>query len=306
MSGPQPVGVVVLTHNRRAQLVRTLERMVRLDDAGPIAVVDNASTDGTRDAVAAFAPRVKLVRLKRNQGAAGRNAGVAELRQPYIAFCDDDTWWERGSLQRGAAILEAYPRLAVLTARILVGDLDVDDPTSTRMAASPFANVLGFPGTEVVGFMAGACIMRRSSFLEAGGYHPRLFLGSEETLLTIDLLAGSWHMGYVPELVVHHHPSSLRDAARRRALIARNALWCALLRRPLSSVIAEARRMLAQPHWVERWSNVGATLRALPWILRERRVVPAQVDAALARRDAFDASWHPGPTEDSRQAQFSR
>jgi GT2 family glycosyltransferase len=288
------VGVVVLTHNRRRQLVRTLERMVRLDDAGPIAVVDNASTDGTRDAIAGFAPRVKLVRLQANLGAAGRNAGVAELPQPYIAFCDDDTWWERGALGRGAQVLDAFPKLAVLSARILVGDRETEDPASMRMGASPFANELGFPGTEVVGFMAGGCIMRRRAFLEVGGYHPRLFLGGEETLLAIDLLVAGWHMGYLPELVVHHHPSSLRDAARRRELLARNALWCALLRRPMSCVLAEARRMLGQPHGRRRWRSVAATLGALPWILRERQVVPARVEAALARRDAFDAAWQHG------------
>jgi hypothetical protein len=35
--------------------------------------------------------------------------------------------------------------------------------------------------------------------------------------------------------------------------------------------------------------SVGATLRGLPWILRERRLVPAHVEAALAALDAFEA-----------------
>ena len=291
MNAPADVGVVVLTHNRRKQLLRTLERMAELEEAASIAVVDNASTDGTSAAVSRYAPRVKLIRLPRNLGAAGRNAGARGITERYIAFCDDDTWWERGSLKRGAEILDACPRLAVVTARILVGDCDLEDPASARMAASPFPNTLGIPGMEVVGFMAGACIMRRRAFLEAGGYHPGLFLGSEEALLAIDFLVSGWRMGYAPQLVVHHHPSSLRDAARRRELLARNALWCALLRRPLRRVAKEAMRMMAQargPRYLLR--GAGATLRGLPWILRERRVVPASVEAALVALDTFQTS----------------
>ena len=79
------------------------------------------------------------------------------------------------------------------------------------MAASPFPNTLGVRGSELVGLLGGACMMRRAAFLEAGGYHPRLFLGREEALLAVDLLTAGWHMAYIPGVVVHHHPSRLRD-----------------------------------------------------------------------------------------------
>ncbi|HEX2289082.1 MAG TPA: glycosyltransferase, partial [Pseudonocardiaceae bacterium] len=46
------VTVVIITHNRRAELLRTLARMTALPDQAPVVVVDNASTDGTCDAVA--------------------------------------------------------------------------------------------------------------------------------------------------------------------------------------------------------------------------------------------------------------
>jgi len=289
MSDTRRVAVIVLTFNRKSELLRTLDELTALPEIASVTVVDNASTDGTADTVARCFPHVQLVGLPENLGAAGRNAGVQAVDTPYIAFCDDDTWWERGSLTRGAEILDAYPRLAVLSARVLVGKRNVEDPTSARMAASPFPNRLGYPGTEVVGFMAGACIMRRQAFIDAGGYDPRFFVGGEEALLAIDFMVAGWHMGYSPELVVHHHPSISRNAPRRRQLLVRNALWCAWLRRPLSGALEETQRRLREARRERSlvWS-VAASMRGMSWVLRERRVIPRHVEAALRQREAFD------------------
>ncbi|MEV4708894.1 glycosyltransferase [Actinoplanes sp. NPDC049316] len=42
-----------------------------------------------------------------------RTIGVRRLDTPYVAFCDDDTWWEPGSLRVAAELLDAYPRIGV-------------------------------------------------------------------------------------------------------------------------------------------------------------------------------------------------
>ncbi|HJW27326.1 MAG TPA: glycosyltransferase [Rhodocyclaceae bacterium] len=282
------LAIVVLTHNRRQEILATLERLAG-SGAFPICVVDNGSGDGTASAVARAFPAVRILRLEANLGAAGRNHGVRQMDAAYIAFCDDDTWWEPDSLARAADILDRYPRLAAVTARVLVGPENREDPTSALMAASPLPNLLGIPGAELAGFMAGACVMRRSAFLAAGGYEPRFFIGGEERLLALDLLAAGWHLGYIPDLVVHHHPSRLRDASGRRRLLLRNALWCAWLRRPLGGAWQETRRWLAgvrdDP---EVLAGALAALSGLPWVLQNRRPLPAHVELRLRllERDA--------------------
>ena len=127
------VTIVVLTCNRRDEVLRTLAHVVDAHPALPIVVVDNASHDGTADAVTRRHPHVKLVRLAANLGAAGRNAGVAASATPYVAFCDDDTWWLPGGIERAIEVLDAHPRLAVVTARILVGERRHEDPTNALM-----------------------------------------------------------------------------------------------------------------------------------------------------------------------------
>ena len=64
------VTVVVLTHNRRDELLRTLSRLHALPERPPVIVVDSASVDGTAEAVRHGFPDVDLVRVRRNVGAA--------------------------------------------------------------------------------------------------------------------------------------------------------------------------------------------------------------------------------------------
>ncbi|WP_416237093.1 glycosyltransferase [Streptomyces sp. RB17] len=74
------------------------------------------------------APEMTLLRPDRNLGAVGRDIAVRHARTPYIPFCDDDTWWQPGSLRRAADLLDARPRLAALTARTMIGPDGTGDP----------------------------------------------------------------------------------------------------------------------------------------------------------------------------------
>ena len=283
MADPR-VAVVVLTYNRADDLSRTLTRMLAVPERPSIVVVDNGSSDGTPAVVAQRFPGVTLVRLAANAGAAGRNAGVARVDAPYVAFCDDDTWWAPDSLRRGADLLDAHPSLAVITARVLVGPGEREDPTCTEMAASPLDREPGLPGAPILGFLAGASIVRRNAFLAVGGYEPRFFIGGEEALVAVDLVARGWGLAYVPELTVHHHPSPRREPRRRHGLVVRNALWFAWLRRPLASAL----RVTVSTVMAERASASGlqgcaAALAGAGWIAKARRVVPPHVEARLAR-----------------------
>lgn len=279
------VTVVVLTHARRVEAERTVERLLALPESPPVILVDNASSDGTPAAIRTRFPSVRVLALPVNLGAAARNAGVRAARTPYVALCDDDAWWAFGSLSRAAALLDAYPRLAVVTGRVLVGPDAHEDPTCTLMATSPLDRDPGCPGRPVLGFLAGAAVLRRSAFLDAGGFEPRFFLGGEEALLAIDLAVRGWSLAYAADVVAHHHPSARRGpAAQRRRLLLRNALWCAWLRRSAPDALLRSLALMREYRGV----RLSATLRALagaPWVLRHRRVAPPAVQRALRSVD---------------------
>jgi GT2 family glycosyltransferase len=278
-----PLTVVVLTHNRARELQHTLWRLTQLPERPLVVVVDNGSQDGTAARVRERFPQVRLVRCGRNLGAAGRNAGVAEVETPYVAFCDDDTWWAPGALRTAARLLDAHPGVAALAARVLVGPERREDPTCTVMAQSPL-DAFGLPGPALIGFMAGAVVMRTDAFRAVNGYEPRLFIGGEERLMGLDLAARGWRMAYVPELVVHHHPSSLRDAGGRRALVLRNELWIAWMRLPWRSAWRETSRVLKASAQSGQLSGaLWGAFHGLPWALARRRPVPPAVEALWCR-----------------------
>jgi GT2 family glycosyltransferase len=281
---PDPrVAVVVITHQRRAELMLALGRLRALPERPHVVVVDNGSSDGTADAVRAGFPEVELIASPQNLGAVGRNVGVARLDTPYVAFCDDDTWWEPGSLRVAADALDAHPRLAVVTARILVEPAGVEDPIVPELRDSPVRGAAWLPGPALGSFLAGASVLRREAFEEVGGFSERLWLGGEEELMAGDLAAAGWELCYLPALTVHHQASTARDPHRRRRDGIRNTLWTTWLRRPLRPAMRRTLQLLRTvPRDRVSADGLLAAVRGLPWVLRERRVLPPHAEARFA------------------------
>ncbi len=279
---PQPaVTVVIATRNRSGELCRTLGELAALPERPPVIVVDNASADGTPAAVAARFPAVQVVRLARNRGAWARNIGAARAATRHVAFSDDDSWWEHGSLTRAVAALDASPRLGLVAARTLVGPQQADDPINGQLAASPLP-AGSLPGPRVLGFLACAAVVRRSAFLSVGGFSRLLLLGGEEELLAMDLAAAGWAAAYLDQVVASHWPSSQRNPASRRRLAARNEVLIALLRRPpdvaLTAVTGLAARL---PYDRTAAGALASLVPALPQALRGRRALPPEVEAQV-------------------------
>jgi GT2 family glycosyltransferase len=275
------VTVVVITRDRRDELLPTLDRLADLPGSPPVIVLDNGSTDGSAAATRAAHPRMTVVPLGRNLAAAARNIGVGMARTPYVAFSDDDLWWAPDALPAAVEVLEREPRTAVVAARVLVGPEEREDPVCALMAASPLPNDGGSGGVPVVGFLAGAAVVRRDAFLAAGGFSRHFGVGGEEEPLAVDLLRAEWRLAYVPEVTAHHHPSPVRDPLRRRRVEVRNRLWAAWLRRRAPVALARtAEALKGAPVWVAVPALAEAA-RAIPWVLRERRPVPDDVEAML-------------------------
>jgi GT2 family glycosyltransferase len=279
---PAPVAVVIATRNRATELLATLARLAALPEQLPIVVVDNGSTDATAELVRTHHPGVRVVGLRANRGAAARTVGARLVDSPYVAFSDDDSWWAPGALGRAVEVLNRHPRLAVLAARVLVGPDQRLDPVCDQMAHSPLPPADDLPGPSVLGFIACGAVVRRTAFLEVGGFDVRLGVGGEEQLLSVDLATRGWGLAYVEEVVAYHHPSPTRDPSGRRRIQVRNALWSAWLRRPLGGAARQTAHLAALAiHQPGAWSGVLLAMLGLPWVLRERRPVPRELEAAL-------------------------
>jgi GT2 family glycosyltransferase len=295
------IGMVVVTRDRCAELVGTLDHLrATFRGRGPrgsaasaagarelpaLVVVDNGSSDGTARAVGAAHPWCQVIELQENLGAAGRTVGAQALGTDLVAFVDDDSWWPPTSLDRAVELFDAHPGMGLLAAQVRLEPTGERDQVCALMERSPHSPPPGvdLPGPAVLGFVACGAVVRRTSYLEVGGFHPRFGIGGEETLLALDLAAAGWGCAYVDAVVAHHRPSPSRDPARRAAVVARNALWTDMLRRPFDVVAAHAQRL------AEQATVDDASARGLAWAIDgapalwgERRPLPPWLERQLS------------------------
>jgi GT2 family glycosyltransferase len=279
------LGVVLLTYNCQRWIARTADQLALLKH--PVVVVDNGSQDGTLDILRRY-PRFELIPLERNIGAAARNYGVRRLATDYVAFCDDDGWYEPAGLAIAAELLDRNPQLAVVNARILIRDEARLDPISALMAASPLPDVGNLGGAALASFMAGACVIRSSAYLRVGGYDQRFFIGGEEETLSYKLIRDGWQLRYRPEVVLHHYPS-VANVDNLRHYGVRNTLVNAWLHRRLGSAVRWSCFILTDsPKDRNLLRGVAMALRAVPWIFRERRPMSHELDELLS---ILDRHW---------------
>jgi N-acetylglucosaminyl-diphospho-decaprenol L-rhamnosyltransferase len=242
-------------------------------------LVDDGSLDGTAEAVRAAAPDVRVLRLHPGRGVcAARTEGVLRAGTPYVAFADDDSWWDDGALPAAADVLDGHPRLAVVAARILVGRDGRLDPVSAAMARSPLP-ADDLPGPRVLGFVACGAVVRRDAYLEVGGFPPRYVIGGEEAALALALAAAGWDLAHVPSVVARHEPhdGGVRPGRARR--VVRNDLWTTWRHRRGTGLLTATARDLRRARSGAQVAGVADALLGLPHVLRDRRPVGAAVEA---------------------------
>lgn len=114
------VSVLIPTFNRREQLVSALQSVLRQTrTVDEIVVVDDGSTDGTREMLDDFTQQYAdipvLVIHQENRGpSAARNAGIKAASGELIAFLDDDDVWFPEKTERQLSIFASDPRLDLL------------------------------------------------------------------------------------------------------------------------------------------------------------------------------------------------
>jgi GT2 family glycosyltransferase len=286
MASPARTSFVIASRNRAPELARTITRLLDTTQC-PIVAVDNGSEDDSVARIRQFADhfpeRVTAIELKCNRGAVARNVGVAACRTPNVAFCDDDSWWAPGATEIAEDILDRHPTVGLLAARTIVMPDHRDDPMAAELADSALGRRPDMPGPSIMGFMTCAAIVRKSAFVEAGGFSELLFFYGEEQLLAMDLAARGWQLCYCPELTAYHQPSTVRgDPASRNARELRNAALTAWLRRPMKPCLkATGKLLMAAVRDPEHARAAMQALMRIPAVANMRRPLPIQVERAV-------------------------
>lgn len=278
---------VIASRDRSPELVAVVGRLLR-ESSCPIIVVDNGSRDDSVAALSVLAARspdrLVVIPLAENLGAVGRNVGVAAADTPYVAFCDDDSWWAPDATARAEEIFARHPTVALLAARTVVLPSGRVDELSDLLAGSALGHDPALPGPSILGFLACSSIVRKDAFEAVGGFSRILHFRGEEGLLALDLAAAGWDLCFSPDLVAYHQPSSVRppDAAQRARSLRNDVLTTWLRRPPGECVRAAGRLARAAARDEEHGKALAEALRLLPSVWRGRRRLPRDVERSLA------------------------
>ena len=138
-SGSRPlVSVVLPVWNRRQQVLEAIESVLAQSyDHWELLVVDDGSTDGTRDVIRGLLadPRIRLVLQEHRGAAAARNHALAESRGEIVAYLDSDDVWYPTFLAAVVQALEEQPSRDAVYAALLVSH---PDPAETFLRGAPF------------------------------------------------------------------------------------------------------------------------------------------------------------------------
>lgn len=120
------ISVIITCYNLERYIAGAIRSVLdQSSAAAEIIVVDDASTDGSRERIAAFGDRIRLVALARNEGVLGATlAGLHVATGEIVAFLDGDDLWRPHKLDRVAAAFAADPQLILLSHDYAIVDGD--------------------------------------------------------------------------------------------------------------------------------------------------------------------------------------
>jgi N-acetylglucosaminyl-diphospho-decaprenol L-rhamnosyltransferase len=240
---PRPTtSIVIVSYNVRELLLRCLASIEASAGSAfiQVLVVDNASTDGTVDAVRAGFPDVELIDARVNRGfGAANNLALARTHGPQVMFLNPDAELGAGALAELTRALWSEPGVGVVGPQLVFPN-GTTQPSRRRFPDIPLALIESTPIQPLwprfsglaryfvrdrsdavrqdVDWLVGACLLARRAVLdEVGGFDERFFMYSEELDWCRRVRAAGWRVLYCPTARVIHceGQSSEQNLARR-------------------------------------------------------------------------------------------
>ncbi|MGI8713977.1 MAG: glycosyltransferase family 2 protein [Solirubrobacteraceae bacterium] len=192
-----------------------------------VVVVDNDSSDGTRELVEAGFPQARVVSSRNRGFAHGNNRGLETTTARYVLFLNPDTEIRQGTFGGLVDALDARPDVGLVGVRQFTPDGELF-PTIRRFpnAARALGDALrserwpvqpSWAGERVLDsavyereyecdWTSGSFMLARREALQSAGFlDERFFIYSEEPDLCLRMKRAGWIVLHVPTLSIMHH-----------------------------------------------------------------------------------------------------
>jgi GT2 family glycosyltransferase len=297
------VTIVVVSYNTRELTLRCLETLLARggDVCAEVVVYDNASQDGSAEAIAARFAGIRLIRATENVGfARANNIVAAQARAPWLLLLNPDTETYAGAVSRLLAFARANPRAGICGGRTLFpdGSLNPHSCFNRITLRSQLCRTLGidklFPQSGVfspeamgdwrrdsvrrVDIVVGCFLLiSRSLWLRLGGFDLKYFMYGEEADLCLRAAALGYTPMITPQATIMHINGASSNARADKIVL-----------------VGQARATLIRDHWPPARVPLGL---ALLWLWAGLRFAASSLAAPLtgpgggARRRTWAAVW---------------
>jgi N-acetylglucosaminyl-diphospho-decaprenol L-rhamnosyltransferase len=290
----------VVNTNGRDALLACLDAIDATHPAGleaELLVLDNASADGSAEAVAEWASRAdgsagqtRLIALDRRTGKAANDSRLLrEARGEYCLLLNEDSELRPGATEALVDAMRSNPRAGAAGALLLDPD-DRPQPCAWRLPSlgtalagalflhRPLVTQSGGTRTRAVGWVqSAAMVVRRRAAGEVGFLDPEFFVYSDETDFCKRLHDAGWSILHVPAATAVHHEQLATDveAARRRIVEFHRGRDLYMRKHHSSAAVAISRLLFA-------WAYLPRALAALVLPGHDPRRYLLHARAALA------------------------
>jgi len=228
MSSVPKLTISLVNTNNRDLLRACLQSLYSVDHSASFEVilVDNLSTDGSREMVAAEFSKVQLVLNGARQGfGANHNQAIRRAKGEYILVLNEDTIVRAGALKAMADYLDADSAAGAVGCRLENPDGTLQPscyrfPSPGRSVAENLLLVAAFPDNRFWGdyrawahddqryvdFVSGAAIMVRREVIETvGTFDEQFFIYAEETDWCYRMSKARWKVAFTPAGTIVHY-----------------------------------------------------------------------------------------------------
>lgn len=263
-----------------------------------IIVVDNASTDGSSELLAASYPEVHVLVLPENRGFTGAcNAGINAAQGEFIALLNNDT---EADQNWASAVLDAfarYPDAGIVASKMLLfdrrdhfhtaGDLYRVDGRLVNRGVWEQDNGQYDHEEYIFSACGGSSAYRRSMLDEIGLLDDDFFFSSEDMDLAWRAQLAGYRCLYTPHAVVYHRLAATGGGVTASFYDGRNAIWILIKNYPAALWRKHAFKIL-RAQWGLAWEalrawrgaaararlrGMAASLAGIPKMLRKRRAI---------------------------------